>query len=107
MNGQGDIQCVAQSQALSKIAMTAPVSQAETANGRRVRFFLPRDLRLANAPVPNNEKVELTQVAPETCAVLRFSGSRGAAALVSRSGELDRAVASSDWRAVSPTVAWF
>ena len=98
---------VAQSPSSQNIAMTAPVSQSRTEQGWRIRFFLPADLTLATAPQPNNDRVTLTTVAPETYAVLRFSGSRSPSAVQSHTAALDKTLASSDWQPVPPPAAWF
>ncbi|MDA3922877.1 MAG: heme-binding protein [Salinisphaera sp.] len=98
---------VAQAPSSQKIAMTAPVSQAQTTDGWRIRFFLPSDLTLASAPIPNNDKVELTTAPSATYAVLRFSGSRRPSAVQARGETLEKTIASSRWQAAQPPVAWF
>ena len=94
-------------QASEKIAMTAPVSQDRTADGWRIRFFLPSKLNLDTAPRPNNDKVTLTTVAPQTYAVLRFSGSRDSAAVQSQTDQLEADLQPSAWEPTAQPIAWF
>lgn len=65
---------VAQQQG-EKIAMTAPVATQRGPAGQWViRFFMPSEYTLDSLPTPNDERVRLVNVAPETMAVIRFSG---------------------------------
>ena len=59
-----------------KISMTAPVTGQQTAQGWRYAFVLPSGYTLANAPLPTNPEVRLSQVPARQVAVVRFSGSR-------------------------------
>ena len=60
-----------------RIAMTAPVAQQRENDGNWViRFFMPAKWTLDALPVPDDARVELVAVPPETVAVLRFSGNR-------------------------------
>ncbi len=67
--------------AAEKLAMTAPVIQAEeeTAGSYVVSFVLPSDVDLQRAPEPTHPDVRLRSVPAHTAAALRFSGrwSRG------------------------------
>ncbi|GJD48696.1 hypothetical protein OPKNFCMD_1419 [Methylobacterium crusticola] len=68
------------------IAMTVPVSQGagqrvagagpveEAGEALRMRFFLPRKVVAAGAPVPTDPRVRLVDLPAETVAALRFSG---------------------------------
>ena len=91
-----------------KVAMTAPVAQERAGQDAwTIRFFLPRELTLANAPRPRDPAIRLVELPAETAAVLRFSGIPGAEA-VGRHGEmLLAALAGSAWRPAGPVVAWF
>lgn len=99
---------VAQEAAGSSIAMTAPVAQQKDVEGNwRIRFFMPASYTMATLPKPNNPKVALTTVAPETMAVLRFTGSTAPEAVAARTTELVAALERSAWRPAGPPMAWF
>lgn len=99
---------VAQAAAGTDIAMTAPVAQTKDEAGRwRIRFFMPASFTLATLPVPNDPAVVLVQVPPETFAVLRFSGSIGAASVAAQTADLMRGLQGSAWRPAGAPVAWF
>jgi hypothetical protein len=62
-----------------EIAMTAPVeTDRQTGAGGEpvtvMRFFLPAKFTRETAPVPTDDRLRLVALAPETVAVLRFSG---------------------------------
>jgi DNA gyrase inhibitor GyrI len=57
-----------------KIAMTAPVTQSETADGYVVRFMMPSEHDLEDLPQPADSAVKIRQVAGGTWAVLRYKG---------------------------------
>jgi len=57
-----------------KIAMTAPVQQTPTEGGWRVAFVLPAEFTLETAPVPDDDRIRVRQVAPRQLAVIRFPG---------------------------------
>ena len=95
-------------QSSEKIAMTAPVAQAQDAQGRQViRFFMPEGSTLESLPKPNDPAVELVAVAPETMAVLRFSGDRGAVAVIREQASLLAALQGGAWQQDGAPVAWF
>ena len=59
------------------MAMTAPVLRgrpAETARGWTMSFVLPAGIRRANAPVPLDDRVVVTDVPAQDVACVRFSG---------------------------------
>lgn len=91
-----------------KIAMTAPV---ETAGGDddayAMRFFLPAAYSAADAPAPNDPRVEIVDVAPTTVAVLRFSGLAGDTKIADRRRELLAGLEGSDWKPVGSPVSLF
>jgi len=89
------------------IAMTAPVAQDAVPGGWRMRFYLPADSTLANAPAPTDPQVELVTVPAEAYAVLRFTGSRSETAVAERTRELLDRLASSPWRPVGEPIRWF
>ncbi len=61
----------------SKIAMTAPVSQARRPdNSWSIRFYMPSRWTRDTLPTPECRDVELVEIPGETMAVLRFTGRR-------------------------------
>jgi hypothetical protein len=89
------------------IAMTAPVAQTETPEGWRVRFFMPAKYTLNTLPVPNDPRVHIVTVPPETFAVYRYSGLYSAADVAAAHAELKRLLAGSGWTATGDIVNWF
>lgn len=61
-------------QANQSISMTAPVMQNPKMESWTMAFSLPKTFSLANAPKPNDPRVELRQIPAETLAIVRFSG---------------------------------
>ncbi len=88
-----------------RIAMTAPVAQAATADGYRIRFFLPASLR--DPPVPLDARVSIAEVPAETVAVLRFSGVPSAESVAAARARLEAALPATRWAAAGEAVAWF
>lgn len=90
------------------IAMTAPVAQSAGAAGEwTIRFFMPSKWTMDTLPTPNDERVRLTVVPPETVAVLTFTGDRGPGAVAGRTEELRNALRDSDFDPVGEPAAWF
>jgi hypothetical protein len=58
-----------------RLDMTAPVTQSATANGFLVQFMMPSSFALATLPEPLNAQIVLREVAQQTYAVIRYSGS--------------------------------
>ena len=91
-----------------RIAMTAPVVQARgTPDAWVVRFFMPSKWTLQTLPVPNDDRVQLREIAAETVAVLRFSGDRGDAAITARTAQLLRVLSDNGIRTAGQPAAWF
>jgi SOUL heme-binding protein len=65
----------AQTAAPMRLEMTAPVTQSTVPGGTLVQFVLPKDITLATAPEPIDERVRLREVPATTWAVIRYSGS--------------------------------
>jgi hypothetical protein len=65
----------AQTAAPVRLEMTAPVTQSTVPGGTLVQFVLPKDITLATAPEPIDERVRLREVPATTWAVIRYSGS--------------------------------
>jgi hypothetical protein len=65
---------VSQAAGSEKIAMTAPVQQTGSTRGWRVAFTLPAKYTLETAPVPEDPRVRVVQEPSRLYAVLRYSG---------------------------------
>ena len=65
---------VAQEPASEKVAMTAPVTQTQTAGEWVARFTMPSSYSLETLPEPNDARVRLRVTPPARSAVIRFSG---------------------------------
>jgi hypothetical protein len=91
-----------------KIAMTAPVAQVPAGGGQwKVRFFMPSSYTLATLPRPRNAQVRIVELPGELAAVLRFSNSRSAEAVALRTAELEKVVASSQWKVAGQPFSLF
>ncbi len=91
-----------------RIAMTAPVSRAaDDEHGWVIRFFMPSKWTMATLPEPNDARVRLVDVPAETVAVLRFSGIAGQGAITARSAQLSNVLAGKGIQTVGDPVAWF
>ena len=91
-----------------QIAMTAPVVQAPGGDdGWVIRFFMPSKWTPETLPTPNDDRVQLVTVPPETVAVLRFSGDRGPKAVAARAGELLKALQDNGIEPKGEPQAWF
>ena len=62
-----------------KISMTTPVTMEQNgaADSWRVHFVMPSEYSIKTLPKPNNSQVNIREVAPQTYAVIRFSGFTG------------------------------
>jgi hypothetical protein len=89
------------------IAMTAPVAQAKTPDGWRVRFFMPSKYTTETLPRPNDKRVEIVTVRPETYAVYSYSGLISAEHVADAHAELRRLLAGSGYTASGDIVNWF
>lgn len=99
---------VAQANTSQKIAMTAPVSAQRSGTGQWViRFFMPSEHTLDTLPVPNDERVRLVEVPGERVAVLRFSGNYSPEIIAMRTDELLETLQDSGIKAVGEPFAWF
>lgn len=89
------------------IAMTAPVAQARNQTGQSViRFFMPAEWKMDALPEPSDESVKLVDVAPETSAVVRFTGDRSPATVRRRIDSLLQILTETDYEAVGAPVTW-
>jgi len=97
----------------TEIAMTAPVETAEaekTASGKArvtMRFLLPRSFTPETAPVPTHPDLRLTTLAPETMAVLRFSGFGGRESVRGKRAELKQRLAKTAWQPRGEMISMF
>ena len=94
---------VAQAPTGQKIAMTAPVTQTQSANQWTVRFTMPSAYSLDTLPEPNDPTVKLRQIPPSRFAVLRFSGLAGADAVAAKTADLEKRLSVHRLRAIGPT----
>jgi SOUL heme-binding protein len=91
-----------------KIAMTAPVSRAaDHEHGWVVQFFMPSKWTMATLPEPNDARVRLVHVPGETVAVLRFGGIADEQAITARSAQLAELLLSKGIQTTGDPVAWF
>ena len=91
-----------------KIAMTAPVAQQIDENQSWViRFYMPTEWTLQSLPTPDDERVGLVTVAPETVAVLRFSGDRGPDSVARHTRRLREKLRDYGFVAIGEPAAWF
>ena len=91
-----------------KIAMTAPVAQRSGGDqGWVIRFYMPAKWTLATLPMPDDERVELVAVAPESVAVLRFSGDRGPGSVAARTAQLRETLRATGFEPIGDATAWF
>ena len=99
---------VSTSRSSVKVAMTTPVAVTRgDGDSYTMRFFLPAKLTLATAPTPNDSRVVLVQVAAETVAVLRFSGSRNDDRVDGEKTRLMKLLGQGKWTASGEPVAFF
>jgi hypothetical protein len=92
------------------IAMTAPVVQAPgAASGAwRIQFVMPAKYQdPEDLPRPNDPSVRIVREPAQRYAVVRFSGSRSAAATEAKTKQLLGLVAAHGWRPAGAPVAWF
>lgn len=91
-----------------QIAMTAPVVQAAGGeDGWVIRFYMPSKWTMETLPTPNDDRVQLVTVPPETVAVLRFSGDRSPKAVAARTYELLKALQNNGIEPRGEAQAWF
>lgn len=90
-----------------KIAMTVPVETRQSESGVRMQFFLPVRYTAGSAPRPTDERVRIVQVAEETLAVLRFSGSAVPEERARRTGELLKGIEAAPWWPVGDVALLF
>jgi len=91
----------------ARIAMTAPVATTRQGAGFVVRFLLPGSVSAEAAPEPNDRRVRIVPVPPQTVAVLRFAGSTSTEPVAERKRALLAALEKTAWRAEGEVEAWF
>lgn len=75
-----------------RIAMTTPVEAVAQGEAWVIRFTMPRDQSLDSLPRPEDDRVTLRMLPPQTVAVLSFSGRAGIEDLKERAGSLEASV---------------
>ena len=88
-----------------RIEMTAPVAQAPAGAGWSIRFYLPADL--AEPPAPRDARVHIVTIPGETVAVLRFSGVASDGAIAAQRARLLELLSPSAWAPSGLPVTWF
>jgi hypothetical protein len=95
-------------QSSEKIAMTAPVAVERDGTGSWIiRFYAPSSYTVETMPAPNNPRVTIVPVPPETVAVIRFSGFGFAGAVAEHQAELLKDLQKTDWRPERQPFTWF
>ncbi len=89
------------------IAMTAPVAEAKEGDAWVIRFFMPARETMADLPVPNDSRVRLVSVPAQTYAVLRFSGVPTPHRVMAKTKALLAGLGGAAWRPDGQPVAWF
>ena len=90
-----------------KIAMTAPVAQSGDDQAWVIRFYMPAQWTMQTLPVPNDDRVRLVAVPPETVAVLRFTGDRGPDSVATRTAQLLETLRAVGFEPDGEPTAWF
>jgi hypothetical protein len=91
-----------------KIAMTAPVATQRTPSGEWViRFFMPSKYTLDTLPTPNDDRVRLVTVPPESVAVLRFTGNIDPDAVSARTEQLLKVLYRNNIETIGDPLSWF
>lgn len=85
-----------------RIAMTAPVAQARSADAWIVTFYMPRGSTLQAMPQPLDDNVVLREVPARRVAVLRFSGLATQHNLEAHAQTLRQRTAARGERAIGP-----
>lgn len=92
----------------TQIAMTAPVAQsAASGSDWVIRFYMPAKWKMAELPSPDDDRVRLVSVPPETVAVLRFSGDRDPRAVATHTEQLQNTLREYNFDATGAAVSWF
>jgi hypothetical protein len=93
---------VAQAQTGEKIAVTAPVTQIQSAGEWVVRFTMPSAYSMDTLPEPNDPQVHLRALPPTRFAVLRFSGLARTDGVAAKTAELEILVETHRLRIIGP-----
>lgn len=89
------------------IAMTAPVAQTGAGDDWVIRFYMPSRWTMDELPTPDDDRVRLVEVPPETVAVLRFTGDRSADAVAERTLQLRKTLQAYGFESAGEAVSWF
>jgi hypothetical protein len=97
-----------QKPAAIQIAMTAPVAQsAGSGDDWVIRFYMPSKWSMSDLPSPDDDRVRLVDVPPQTVAVLRFSGNRDGRAVTGKTEELRNILRTHGFDETGKVTAWF
>lgn len=85
------------------IAMTSPVTMIAGSRDWLVRFTMPSQYALTDLPIPNDPAVTLHAMPAQRCAVLRFSGTAGAAQVAEQTRKLGAEITARGLHATGPS----
>lgn len=91
----------------TRIAMTVPVYTEQQGGHVRMRFSLPASYTLATSPVPDDDRVQIVEIASELIAAKRFSGRALDSDVDVKKAELISALEMSEWQHVSDPYTLF
>ncbi len=80
------------------IAMTAPVLQAPAEQGWLVSFVMPSQFDRSSLPVPNDTRIQITDIAGERLAAIQYSGNWSHERFEKFEARLIEVLAKSDWK---------
>ena len=90
-----------------KVSMTTPVEQSTAAGGEgmRMRFFFPKKYTKETAPMPIDDRIEISELPGQTMMVNRYSGFDSDASRQEETAELNQILtASQRWQPAGPVV---
>lgn len=91
-----------------KIAMTAPVQQESMGDSWKVSFVMPSKYTMQSLPKPNNNHVELKEIASKQFVVIRFSGKNSDLNITEHEKKLKKYIAANDFQAIGfPKYAFY
>ncbi len=99
---------VAETPRADRVSMTAPVAEEKSRAGKyMMAFFLPADISLDKAPVPNDDRIEIVEIPATNIAALIFRGSRDSATVAQYESQLLTVLRNSKWAPEGNPVAYF
>ncbi len=83
------------------LSMTAPVIQQNSGGVWMMAFVLPKEITLANAPLPLDSEVVIKELPAKKIAVSRYSGRLSAERIAEKSAALQKWLAEHDYKVIS------